>query len=147
LGQATKELREKSRCKDIYVRMLTYTRDGKGFLLEANQGETYNKIKKSYFKDSNSKNYKNSRTLFHFNYNNTNGGIDYRHVIYNKTVGLIMNESLGKKVSMGTKALFHCSSTMRGKHLDAKNSCMFRHELTKELHSVQEEEDFLQNNS
>ena len=48
---------------------------------------------------------------------------------------------------MGTKALFQCSATMRGKHLQTKDTCMFRHELTKELRSVEEEEHFLLNNT
>ena len=90
---------------------------------------------KSSFEGSNSKNYKNSPVLLHFNYE-IKGSISYRHVIYNKSVGLIFNESIGKKLGMGTKALFHCSGTMRSKHFEAKKTCLFRHELTKEFNSV-----------
>ena len=71
---------------------------------------------RDHFEGANSRNYKDSPTVFHFNYNRPEGGIDYRHVLYNKTIGLIMSESLAKKVGMGTKALFHCSATMRSKH-------------------------------
>lgn len=42
LGRATKALREKSACKDTRVRMITFTSDGKGFLLDSVDSRCYN---------------------------------------------------------------------------------------------------------
>merc|ERR1719329_869437 len=122
--------------------MFTYTRDGKGFLFD-NKGEIRKELMNNSFIGSHSRCYKNSPVVLHFNYDLPKGGIDYRHTLYNKTVGLICNESLGKKIGMGTKALFNCSAAMRSKHSESRDTCLFRHELTKEIHSVKEEEDFL----
>ena len=41
---------------------------------------------------------------------------DYRVKIYNKWVNLLECESMSKKIGMGTKSLFYCSSTMFAKH-------------------------------
>jgi hypothetical protein len=147
LSKATKALREKSTCQDTRVRMITFTSDGMGFLLDSSDGRCYKQMKTDVFKGSESRGYHNSPNLMHFNFRNEDRSIDFRHVIYNKTLALIQSESLAKKVGMGTKALFHCSSVMRIKHKKAKDTCMFRHEFTKELHSVKDEEDFLQTNS
>ena len=100
-------------------------------------------MKSDEFKGSTSRGYHNSPNLMHFNFKNEDGSIDFRHVIYNKTLALIQSESLAKKIGMGTKVLLYCSSVMRKKHVEAKATCMFRHEFTKELHSVKDEEDFL----
>jgi hypothetical protein len=121
--------------------MITYTRDGKGFLLDCN-GKNHKQLMYNNFMGSHSRCYKNSPVVLHFNYDLPEGGIDYRHTLYNKTVGLICNESLGKKIGMGTKALFNCSTTMRSKHSESRDTCLFRHELTKEINSVEEEEAF-----
>jgi hypothetical protein len=41
LGKATKALRDKSSCKDVRVRMITFTSDGTGFLLDSADGRYY----------------------------------------------------------------------------------------------------------
>ncbi len=88
--------------------MITYTRDGKGFLYDKT-GKYTQAIREIIFKDTlkNGPRYKETPTMMHFNYNG------YRHTIYNKTLCLIMKESLVKKIGIGTKGLFRCSPTMR----------------------------------
>lgn len=88
--------------------MITYTRDGKGFLYDKT-GKYTRTIRKMVFKETlkSGAHYKETPAVMHFNYRG------YRHTLYNKTLCLIMKESLVKKIGIGTKGLFRCSSTMR----------------------------------
>ena len=89
LSKATKSLREQSECKDARVRMITFTSDGKGFMLDSADGSCYKHMKVDGFKGSESRGYHNSANMMHFNFRNEDTTIDFRHVIYNKTLALI----------------------------------------------------------
>ena len=87
--------------------------------------------------------YKTTATSFQFVFKNQQGVKDYRVNVYNKWMNLLESESVAKRIGMGTKSLFYCSSTMFDKHSEAMNEGISRIEVSKELYTYQEEEIFM----